>query len=64
MTQALECFRRLVQGCDISAMRVAIPEMFGPVKTAMIDLFDECYVVLTQAVAATVISVTGVGGSF
>lgn len=44
------------------ASREAIPELFGFIKTALIEEFDGCYVVVMQvATAATTIVVTDVG---
>lgn len=34
------------------AVGEAISEMFGSVKTTMIELFDECYVTISKVVAA------------
>lgn len=33
-------------------MREAIPERFGPIKTTVTELFDKCYVVVTETTVA------------
>ena len=44
--------------------RAELPELFGSIKTAMVEYFDECYAPLaetTAAVATTVVTTTGGG---
>ena len=35
-----------------AAIRVEIPEMFGSIKTTMIEIFDDRYAAVTEAAAA------------
>ena len=45
-----------------NAVRWSIPEMFGSIKTIVIELFDDWYVVLSKASAATTTTVVAVVG--
>ena len=59
--------RNLITVEVVAAVQGAMSEMFGSVKTVMIKLFDERYVVVTDAtiaVAAVAIATARVGGSF
>ena len=46
-----------------AAYRAQLPEMFGSIKTAMVEYFDERYAALAKTVAAAAASVvSAVGG--
>ena len=47
-----EEIRRLIHEEVAAAIRAEIPEMFGDIKTTLIETFDERYAALTEAVAA------------
>ena len=45
--------RELITTQATLADRVAIQEVFGSVKTMLIEMFDECYVIVTKFVSTT-----------
>ena len=44
--------RRLIHEEVVAAIRAEIPEMFGEIKTTLIETFDEWYAALTEATSA------------
>lgn len=48
---------KIIETKASAAVREAIPEVFRFIKTVMIEMFDECYVVVTKA-AATIATTT------
>lgn len=44
--------RRIIQEEVAAAIREEIPEMFGSIKTTLIETFDEKYAALSEAVVA------------
>ena len=52
-----EEIRRLIHEEVAAVIRDEIPEMFGDIKTMLIETFDERYAALTEAVAAAVTAV-------
>ena len=47
-----EEIRRLIHEEVAAAIRAEIPEMFGDIKTTLIETFDERYTSLTEAAVA------------
>ena len=45
-----EEIRRIIQEEVAAAIRAEIPEMFGSIKTTLIETFDEKYAALSEAV--------------
>ena len=48
-----------------AAFRAQLPEMFGSIKTAMVEYFDERYAALAETAAAaatSAVTAAGVGG--
>ena len=47
-----EEIRRIIQEEVAAAIRAEIPEMFGSIKTTLIETFDEKYAALSEAAVA------------
>ena len=57
-----EEIRRLIHEEVVAAIRAEIPEMFGDIKTTLIETFDERYAALTEAAAAAAIAAVAAAG--
>ena len=57
-----DCVREIIGEEVLEIVWGQIPEMFGSIKTAMVEYFDECYVTLAETAAAaatTAVTTTG-----
>ena len=51
-----EEIRRLIHEEVAAAIRAEIPEMFGDIKTTLIETFDERYAAVTEAAATVAVA--------